>query len=422
MDLDAEYYMIAEHGQSTPLKADIKNKSRNENKNTLRLFQKRGVKALILCFGLLVTLNVSNRIIFQENFGGFAEWRHSGSQKYLYIEAEDSYSLGYLTGMNLWKEIWALKLLLIGMAPLYSSSYRELGRISNNYASFIPEQLIEEIKGIAHGASYASGFYISFHDILIQNVWYDAFYGQILPTTLGPLGCTAVGFKDEQNLTVVGQNFDLNPPFASTLSFVQHKLADTPVIFGLRLGGSVNLPLAKTSQNVTVLVTLVQTNVLANYSQPVLIRTRLALEQSSNALEFYSNFYHHPSNFSNCGFNLLISDPDRIIAIETYPYNHTFSESSLIVKTNTYLNPEWQSYLMNQTYSKERQDFSNNFMINYYNWQNLSENSILLLLKNEPDVCQSASNPKESQTLAYLTSSYFGLGKLSDTTPAYIPL
>ena len=219
---------------------------------------------IFICLGCVLSLNLGTRIYFKDKVIGSAEWRTSNSQSYLYIDAEDSYSLGYLTGVKLWQEIWALKLLLYTLAPLYHSSYSQLNEMAKNYIPFIPTEMLDEMRGITHGASYASGFYISFEDILIQNVWYDVFYGRILPDSPGPMGCTAVGAVNADNTTTIGQNFDLNPPFYSTLSFVLHKLGDKPAIFGLRLGGGLNLPMAKNELNVSVLVTLVQSNVYAN--------------------------------------------------------------------------------------------------------------------------------------------------------------
>lgn len=387
-----------------------------------KLHRKRGLYTIIICFSLLFSFNIGTRYFFHEHINGFAEWRVSESQKYLYAEAEDSYSLGYLTGTQLWREIWSLKVLLISMAPLYQSSYSELKELSSKYLDFIPDNIIEEMKGMARGVSAVSGFFIRFDDILVQNVWYDAFYGQILPSSIGPLGCTAIGVRDAENETILSQNFDLNGPFAKTLSFVQHKLPGKPTIFGLRLGGGINLPIAKTSQNVSVLVTLVQTNFLANFTQPVLIRTRNALEQSKDALSFYSNFYENSQESNNCGFNLIITDPNRIIGVETCPNGTILQESDLIVKTNTYSNPMWQSYLLNQTYSKERQNYATEYIQDCIDKQNISENCLLSLLKVDPLICQRASNLKESETLAYFTSSYFGLGNLVDTKLGNIPI
>lgn len=401
---------------------ESKKKIRKIKQIPLNNLRKRGLYTILICICLLISSNIRTRFIYHENPPGFAEWRVSNSQKYLYIEADDSYSLGYLTGRALWREIWALKVILISMAPMYQSSYSELKELSFKYEHLIPDEINEEMKGMARGVSAASGFYLSFNDILVQNVWYDAFYGQILPTSIGPLGCTAIGVQDAENNTLMGQNFDLNSPFARTLSFVQHKLQGKPTIFGLRLGGGVNLPIAKTSQNVSVLVTLVQTNIPANFTQPVLIRTRIALEQSTDALSFYSHFYEDYQMLSNCGFNLIITDPDRIIGVETCPYESIFQESIFVVKTNTYSDPEWQSYLINQNYSKERQKFATEYIQDCINKQNISENCLLSVLKTDPLICQRTSNLKESQTLAFMTRSYFGLGNLVDEIPGLLPI
>ena len=80
----------------------------------------------------------SVRISSIRHVDGEAEWRESNSQPYLYVSAEKSYDLGYLTGQNLYKQIFSLKNILILMSPQFETSYSDLKKRSLEYVPFIP--------------------------------------------------------------------------------------------------------------------------------------------------------------------------------------------------------------------------------------------------------------------------------------------
>jgi hypothetical protein len=399
-----------------------------------KIKKSRARKAIILLGILLgagLLSNLSIRAIYSTKVNGSTEWRLSGSQPYLYVYAEDAYSLGYLTGKMLADQILTLKGLFLLLGITYDIQYSQLRTMANEYQTYFPADQIEEMHGMAAGASAGSGFIITFSDILIQNTWYDVFYGRIAPTLPGPLGCTAIlGWSNitstDSNLHVIGgQNFDLQKPFGSTLAFVLHQLRGLPAIFGLRVGGCLNLPIGKNFFNVSTYVTLVQTNLVGDVGIPVCSRARTALSQASTADGFLSYFYGETGSVTACGFNLLVNDPFQAFAVASVPgisINETLLLSSYLLRTNTFLTDSWQQWLMDPNYSKDRQTRAE-FLVEEAVVDNIIEHSELLsILQDKPVICRSTTKFTETATLAFITTSQFGLGNPSDNFGGPIPL
>ena len=138
------------------------------------------------------------------------------------------------------------------------------------------------MRGMADGASQGSGWPVSFDDILVQNCFLDMAYGHWIPQGLlkwGYGGCTDVGARNVVGSIFLGQNLDypkimdLDAPFPS-MSFVHMKYRGAYESFGCRMGGMLSLPTIKTAANLTILVTIIESNVAADYSMPAVIVAR----------------------------------------------------------------------------------------------------------------------------------------------------
>lgn len=365
----------------------------------------------MLLLGTLVYNTI--RIGAIEQVEGEATWITTNGQSYLQVTASDPYDVGYLTGQQIASQILSLKVILMALASQSETSYRVLKDMAKEYLPFIPEPYLDELLGMAKGATNRLGVIITFQDILVQNTWMDSFYGHILPSQIsqGPVGCTAIAVKNNDSSIMIGQNFDFTQIFDRTLSFVYQISTSGPNIFGLRLGGSLNLPMGRTSNNLTVLTTLVQTNLELNYSTPVAVRSRIALESATNVADFWDIYRgDEGSSFSSIGHTLLIANSTSLMGISLVGSHIAYSFADQIVYTNTFQQEDWQTWLVNQTYSKDRQLEATQQVMAAILDECLSEEDLLAILYSSPIIFRQSSELMASTTLAFLTPHYFGLG------------
>ncbi|MFX1233573.1 MAG: C45 family autoproteolytic acyltransferase/hydrolase [Promethearchaeota archaeon] len=372
---------------------------------------------LVLFLGssiLLVSYNISNRIaFFKFNISGYSEWVNSNGQKYLYIEADNSYDLGYHTGFQLSSEIIKMKLLIYLYAPILGLCYSEFENLCLNYLSYIPEIYKQEIQGISDGASAGGGFYISFRDIVVQSVFFEVVYGRISPSKLSMnkvLGCTALGSKNMNGSVVIGQNMDLLKPFSWVQSFVLHRLKGKPLIFTYRLGGCPALPMGKNEYGLTIITNLVQTNIEAPVTEPTFVVVREGLTNYKNIEDICKTLVLN--NKSAYSRNLIVANRTSILSVQALPENHTIQiPTTTIVQSNTYVNPYWQKYLTDLNYSKDRQALAENLISIAYNNNELTNSELLNILKSQPIICRDEPGLFGTQTVAFMTFNSFGLGK-----------
>ncbi|MHA1745114.1 MAG: C45 family autoproteolytic acyltransferase/hydrolase [Promethearchaeota archaeon] len=365
----------------------------------------------VLLLGTLVYSTI--RIGSIEQVEGEAKWITTNGQSYLQVSASDPYDAGYVIGQQLASQILTLKIILMALATQSDTSYTIIKEMANAYLPYIPEPYLDEMRGMAKGATNKLGIVLTFQDILVQNTWMDSFYGHILPSQIvqGPVGCTAIAVKNNDSSIVIGQNFDFTQIFDRTLSYVHQILPTGHEIFGLRLGGSLNLPMGRTSNNLTVLTTLVQTNLELNFSTPVTIRSRMAMESARNVDEFWELYRcEDVTPFSSIGHTLLIANSTSLMGVSIVGSNTHISFSDQIVYTNTFQQENWQTWLVNQTYSKDRQleaiQQVNAATLDGY----LSEEDLLDILYSSPIIFRQSSELMASITLAFMTPHYFGLG------------
>lgn len=401
------------------------------NSNKLHLMNPKLSKKILSIFLMLIVIPMvlygSVRIFSIRQVDGEAEWRDSNSQPYLFVSAEKSYDLGYLTGQNLYKQIFSLKNILILLSPRFDTSYSELKKLALEYVSFIPSEQIEEMNGIAEGATNKLGIPINFNDILIQNTWFDILYGKIIPemteeSNIDPLGCTAISVMNNESIPIFGQNFDFTLIFKSCASFVLHKLGNNPAIFGLKFGAALNFPIAKNENGVFVLTTIIKTNVRSSPMIPTTCRTRLALEQAQNASSYVNLFYNILGKNQTIGFTAIIIDNKNMFTVDVVPNQINFLTPLYAVRTNTFVNESWQNYLVDKNYSKDRQNEAEKQLEVKLEDSDFTHEELMGILQSRPKIFQETEDKKEIATLAFLTCLNFAIQNLDEKKWGVLPI
>lgn len=364
---------------------------------------------------------------------GKAEWKISNNQEYLDIEADDYYSLGFLEGVYLRKQIKQMKnFICLTTPPLIKILYGKVKKDAKNFLPYIPDNYIIEMNGIADGSG------LNFHDILVQNVYWDLLFGKYLPEkhkfNSEIMGCTTLGAKNNDGSIIIGQTYDfpkimnnkgiLKGGIFPTLSFVSHQVADKPRIFGLRMGAELNLPTAKNDKNVTVIFNIIISNLKAKPTMPFCIGTRYGLEQSRTATDYKKLVYG--DNIHPVSHNAIISDKTEMFGLQAIPFENRSRVDQLITNTNRFIYDDWNSnYFAKGNYSLSRQKNAENLILQKFNDNNkyLTENALLSILERkripgEPkfsEICRNSGimlfNPA---TLAFFTTFSFGLGIVQD--------
>ncbi len=384
--------------------------------------------SIFLMFMILATvLYGSIRIFSIRHVNGEAEWKESNSQPYLYVSAENSYDLGYLTGQKLYKQIFSLKNILMLLSSQFETSYSDLKKLSLEYIHFIPSEQIEEMNGIAEGATNKLGITIHFNDILIQNTWFDILYGKIIPemtkeNDIDPLGCTAISVMSNDSVPVFGQNFDFTLIFKSCTSFVLHKLGNNPAIFGIKFGAALNFPIGKNENGVSVLTTIIKTNVRSSTMIPTTCRTRLSFEQAQNASSYVDLFYNILGKNQSIGFNSIIIDKNNMFSVDVVPNKISIHSSSYSVRTNTFVNESWQKFLVDTNYSKDRQNEAEKQLEVMLEDSDFTHEELMDILQSTPIIFRKTEDKKEIATLAFLTCLNFAIQNIEDEKWGKIPI
>lgn len=403
------------------LKGEGKFMSRNEKtihkreNKKIKKFSKKKIMSIILLLIFLSAgvFNIVIRIASYKKVVGFAIWKTTNGQRYLDVEADNSYDLGYLTGGKLATKIISLKITLMFLASSFDTSYLDLNKRAQKYIPFIPTDQIDEMKGMSAGSSNKLGFPITFNDILIQNTFIDIFYGQILPKNPDLLGCTTIAAKNANGVEF-GQNFDFLKIFKDSTSFVLHKQGNQPAIFSVRFGGVLDYPIGKNSNNVSIMSSVVATLLSSQPTIPISCRTRIAFENATSAESFKNIFFDElGANFS-CGQTLTMMDNNIIYTSEINPNSYVLNQTNSSVKSNTFSVPSWQQYLVRPNYSKDRQSLAEAQFEEKYNDNNLSFKELREIL-SLPGIIQDGSDSSNIITLAFFTSNGFGLGNINSS-------
>jgi hypothetical protein len=397
----------------------------------------RGLKALLIIFlvsGVFLTsLNVTTRTFFYRsspNINGNFRWMKSNTQEYLEVTAEDRYSLGYLEGRGLAKQIINFRSAILTSGLIYwQKSYSIMVDEAKLYLPAIPQEYQTEMQGMADGASFQSGQYISFEDILLQNVYLDLSYGRWLPilneSASGEFGCTDVGARNPDGSIIMGQNFDYSKildhdSMFPSMSFVHLKFAGKTEMFGLRFGGMLALPVMKTANNITVVVTVIETNILTNYSMPAVVVARYAFENTNKAEDLIRIVFDEYER--NVGFTILAKNQTHLIGIQSHPLGYRINENATIVNSNCYAYPDWNEEILGSgDYSKTRQKYTERLLKDKTEDGELTYEELLEILGTTEDGFEGEkSAPCYDQglmgdaTLAVFTERHFALGNVHD--------
>ncbi len=361
---------------------------------------------ITLLFGLIAgsISNISNRLGFiRVNTTGYAEWRESNDHPYLYVTADNPYDMGYHAGKELGWKILYMKLYLVGTGSFYGFSYSELCEVSLNFEQYIPEDHLEELRGLADGATQSTGFFISYKDALIQHVFTEATYGH-----LEPRGCSVIGVNNTDGSVTIGQNWDFSNAFKPIITWVHAETPGKASTFTLRGGACLSLICGKNEHDLSLLSSLFSLNQVANFMMPLSSITKLALETAANLDEMSDIIY--ANSLSSYGYSIMFGNSTDFYASQHLPSQYQFNTSDLVVFTNTYTIDEWQTYLLDPDYSRERQLYIEGKLTTAYLDGIVTESELLDILSDEPMVGRTGSSLFDSSTCAFFTTDKFGFG------------
>jgi hypothetical protein len=167
--------------------------------------------------------------------------------------------------------------------------------------------------------------------------------------------------------------------------------------------------MGKNEYGLTLITNLVQTNIRAPITKPTFVVVREGLAKNKSIESFFSTLIN--DNHSAYSRNFIIANNTNMLAIQLLPENHTsHTPVSTIVQSNTFINPYWQSYLIDSNYSKDRQLYAENLMVFAYDNNELTNLELLDILRKQPIICRDESGLMGMKTVALITMNSFGLG------------
>ncbi|MFX1379409.1 MAG: C45 family autoproteolytic acyltransferase/hydrolase [Promethearchaeota archaeon] len=341
-----------------------------KNKSVLLLF----ILGIGLFSGFITIANACETNDFESNY---AEWRFSNDQPYLYVEADNYYTLGILEGKYLAFQIAWMKLMIMLQAQEIGLSYDIASYYTTDYLEYIPQEYLVEMQGIADAIDIVSILFmgeiyeisIDFMDVLIQNCFWDIYYGKIIPMLTGypqsPLiagGCTAIGSHTNKR-TIFGQTVDLTLSMKPTVSWVYVKI-NNKKFFSFRMGsmlamGGIN------KWGLSISVNLLEVFNYGCSGMPLSVVYRYILENTRFINQARDNII---SNDFTLGWNYIIRNRRSIIAIETIPNSYSFERikrGSYTFDANIYENALFKMFMIYPTKYLERYNTVSELCINY---------------------------------------------------------
>ena len=365
----------------------------------------------------------------------FVELCETSNQSYIDVKVPDYYSLGVLKAQYCGQQIMTFDYSLKGLIQTLGIPLDYCYYLANLYNEHIPEDYKNEIQGIADTLPN-----LSYYDIVLQICLFDGFYGQIIPSQTGlnilPIhigGCTVVASKNADGTITIGQNMDLSYYFKDTIYFMKYKIKGKQPVFAMYMGAC---HLVGTTKKVSAVLNLIETVVHGEISMPTSIKRRLSLETSKNAFEYQETMINN--GFAS-SWNWLVGDKyNNLIACESIPavYNEqVLSYGEAIVKSNTYKTAEYVPFLLNPSYSLERQIKAEELTSNAMNDNILTLDELLgkiLSFRDGTDASitrmpgDNPSDPIITSTVAFMgikgKDGRFGIGNPLDNTWGVIPL
>jgi hypothetical protein len=319
-----------------------------------------------ICFGFLNSTLACENFTYEPNY---AEWKFSNGQYYLYVKADNYYTLGYLEGQNLEFQTAWMKLMIMLQAQEIGLSYDVAIYYALDYLDYFPEEYLLEMNGFADAIDFVIvpfmgvlyNITIDFLDVLVQNCFWDIYYGKIIPILSGyhqpPLivaGCTAIGSKTSRGRTMLGQTIDLSLLMQPTTSWVYTKIQGKKV-FSFRTGsmlamGGVN------KYGVAISTNLLEVLNVGCIGKPISVIYRSALERAKNIRQTKRIIL---DNDFTLGWNYIIRDKRNIIAIETIPNSYSIERvkrREYTFDANIYENPLFKDFMIYPMKYTERYD------------------------------------------------------------------
>ncbi|MFX0009774.1 MAG: C45 family autoproteolytic acyltransferase/hydrolase [Candidatus Hermodarchaeota archaeon] len=319
-----------------------------------------------ICFGFINSALACENKTHETNY---AKWKFSNSQPYLYVKADNYYSLGYLEGQNLGAQTAWMKLMIMLQAQEIGLSYETAIYYALEYLDYFPEEYLLEMNGFADAIDIVSvpfmgvvyNIAIDFLDVLVQNCFWDVYYGKIIPVLSGypqqPLivaGCTAIGSRTFRGNAILGQTIDISLLMQPTTSWVFTNIQGKKV-FSFRTGsmlamGGIN------KYGVAISTNLLEVLNVGCIGKPISVIYRSALEHAKNVNQAKKIIL---DNDFTLGWNYIIRDKRNIVAIETIPNSYSLERVKVRGYTfdaNIYENPYFKAFMIYSTKYTERYD------------------------------------------------------------------
>jgi hypothetical protein len=360
-----------------------------------------------------------------KNVDGTIEKKIEGNVKYYTIECNTNsrFDFGYLQGKALSKEIINLHIIL---SPAIGFIRKENRDLVVEYEKFVDKEYLDEMRGIAQGASFASGIYITYRDVLLQNIFTDLVYARQIP--LDFMACSAFAYINDDGSVSAGQNFDFTKIMGykqlfDTTAFVHTKFNGMEN-FGLRMGGMLAIATGR-NEHFSLYTNVVKINeVHDEISEPTAVRIRKAFEYATNVEEFehYMNFSSMPASY-----NFIFANASYIKGFQVAPQMYRMNTSRMIVNTNTYTNEDMNSLLFDSEYSFPRQRKVESLLSEKVSDGTLSEVEMLEILNfvsdtnSDENIYREEGGAMDTITICYMTNSYFGFLN-SDHSKANVPI
>jgi len=337
-----------------------------KNKSVLLLF----ILGISFCSGFITFANACKTDDIERNY---AEWRFSNNQPYLYVEADNYYTLGFLEGQSLAFQIAWMKLMIMLQAQEIGLSYDLALYYTKDYLGYIPE----------------AG------------------------------GCTAMGSHTSKK-TVFGQTIDLTLLMMPTVSWVYTKI-NSKKIFSFRMGsmlamGGIN------KWGLSISVNLIEVFNYGCSGIPLSVIYRSALENARFVKQAKDIII---SNDFTLGWNYIIRNRRTMVAIETIPNSYSLERigrGSYTFDTNIYENTLFKMFMIYPMKYLERYNRVSELCLTYSQDGNLD-------IKDLFNICSdtqisrrfTTGDPMEVGTVSsffidYRNNVYFCLGNPLDSS------
>jgi hypothetical protein len=271
--------------------------------------------------------------------------------------------LGYLEGKGLAFQTAYMKLMIMLQAQDLGLGYDSALDYSVPYLDYFPQDYISEMQGMADGIDhviipFTNTLYnisVDFMDIVVQNCFWDIYYGQIIPLFSGypqpPLisgGCTVIASRIGRfSRTVFGQHVDLTYLMSPTASFVYTKINGRK-IFSFRTGsmlamGGVN------KYGIAISDNLLEVRNIGCIGKPISVIYRSVLENAKNIFQAQNII---TSNDFTLGWNYIIKGRRYISAVETIPNSYSVEflpTNGYTFDANIYENSLFKSFMIYPT-------------------------------------------------------------------------